>query len=86
MFQIFITGEIVVGITGAVILVVGQHARHDLLIHVSPCQGMLLYSALIIIMMWIRPQGLVGSINRKVPEIKEKTETKKGGVIDGSAS
>ncbi len=47
---------------------------------------MLLYSALIIIMMWIRPQGLVGSINRKVPEIKEKTETKKGGVIDGSAS
>ena len=47
---------------------------------------MLLYSALIIIMMWIRPQGLVGSINRKAPETEEKTETKKGGIIDGSAS
>ncbi len=42
---------------------------------------MLLYSALIIIMMWLRPQGLVGVINRKMPaaeqkDNKEKTERK----------
>ena len=28
---------------------------------------MLFYSALIIVMMWLRPQGLVGAINRDVP-------------------
>ena len=40
-----VVGEIVVGITGAVILVVGQHARHDLLVHVSPCQAAKVFAA-----------------------------------------
>lgn len=39
---------------------------------------MLIYSALIIIMMWVRPQGLVGATNRSVKP-KEETEDEDGG-------
>ena len=42
---------------------------------------MLIYSALIIIMMWVRPQGLVGAINQSV--LKKKKNDNKGGNQNG---
>ena len=56
---------------------------------------MLLYSVLIIAMMWLRPQGLIGAINRAAPRKEQRTadkakapqtDAKKGGTSDGSAS
>lgn len=38
---------------------------------------MLIYSALIIVMMWLRPQGLVGAINRGDPGEKKRLWSKK---------
>jgi len=38
---------------------------------------MLIYSALIILMMWLRPQGLVGAINRDAPGEKPERKAKK---------
>lgn len=35
---------------------------------------MLLYSVLIIVMMWLRPQGLVGAINREAPQTPANAE------------